>query len=48
MKINVIKVISLAGTALGVVGTLVTSWAEDKKLDNKVAEAVAEALKNNK
>lgn len=48
MKPNVIKI---AGIVLPIIGaglSLATSWFEDKKLDDKVAEKVAEALKNHK
>lgn len=43
---KVIKVASAVLTAAGVGVSLATSWLEDKKLDNKIAEKVAEALKN--
>lgn len=45
------KVIKIAGIVLPIIGaglSLATSWFEDKKLDDKVAEKVAEALKSNK
>lgn len=48
MKPNVIKI---AGIVLPIIGaglSLATSWFEDKKLDDKVAEKVAEALKSGK
>lgn len=48
MKPNVIKI---AGIVLPIIGaglSLATSWFEDKKLDDKVAEKVTEALKNQK
>lgn len=48
MKPNVIKI---AGIVLPIIGaglSLATNWFEDKKLDDKVAEKVAEALKNQK
>lgn len=48
MKPNLIKV---AGIVLPIIGaglSLATNWFEDKKLDDKVAEKVAEALKKQK
>lgn len=48
MKPNLIKV---AGIVLPIVAaglSLVNNWFEDKKLDDKVAEKVAEAFKKQK
>lgn len=45
------NLIKIAGIVLPLVGaglSLATGWLEDKKLDDKVAEKVAEALKNQK
>ena len=41
---KLIKILSVVGAGLGFVGTLITNFANDKELDNKVAKAVAEAL----
>lgn len=44
MKIDVIKVVSVIGTLLGVAGTLVSSYATQKQQDETIAKKVAEAL----
>ena len=44
MGINVIRVASIVGTALGLVGTIVSSWAGEKARDAKIVEEVAKAL----
>lgn len=38
------KVIGIGGTVLGVVATLVSSYASDKKQEETIAKKVAEAL----
>lgn len=48
MKEVVIKSIGLAATVVGLGATLVTDWVNDKKLDAKIAEKVAEALAKEK
>lgn len=43
------KVMKVASVVLPIVGaglSLVTSWFDDKKLDEKIAEKVAEAVNN--
>lgn len=45
------KLIKVAGIVLPIIGaglSLATNWFEDKKLDDKVANKVAEALKKQK
>lgn len=47
-KPNVMKI---AGIVLPIVGaglSMLTGWLEDKKLDDKIAEKISEALENNK
>ena len=41
-----VQVASLAGSVLTVAATLLTGYANDKKLDSKIEEKVAEALAN--
>lgn len=48
MKQNVIKIAGIVLPIIGAALSLATNWFEDKKLDDKVAEKVAEALKNQK
>lgn len=38
------KVISLAGMALGGIGTLLSTWADDKELDALIDEKLDERL----
>lgn len=45
-KFDVVKVVGVVGTVLSVVGTLASSWTNDKKMDETVAKKVEEALKN--
>lgn len=46
MKINIVKVASIAGTVLGIAGTLISGWAGQKTMQDTVAKQVAEALGN--
>ena len=46
MKPNVIKVIGIIASAVGVVASLASSWANEKQTDIKIAEKVAEAVAN--
>ena len=41
---KVVKIIGFAATAIGVVATLLSEWANEKKMDQKIEEAVNEAL----
>lgn len=49
-KIDTVQVVALLGGAFAVVGTMLTNYADDKKLDGvvneKVAKAIAEQLAN--
>jgi fructose-1-phosphate kinase PfkB-like protein len=45
-KINVIKVVNVVGTALGIVASLVTGWAQHKTMEKTVEKCVEAALKN--
>lgn len=44
MNKNVIKIISFVATIIGMGASLVTDWANEKKLDDKIGEKVAETL----
>lgn len=44
MKINIVKVASIAGTVLGIAGTLISGWAGQKSTKETIAKQVAEAL----
>jgi len=44
MKINIVKVASIAGTVLGIAGTLISGWAGNKATKEAIAKQVAEAL----
>lgn len=50
LKIDTVQVIGLLGGAFALAGTALTSYANDKKMDNtineKVAKAIAEQLAN--
>lgn len=46
MKPNVVKIIGLVASAVGVVATLASNWANEKQTDAKIAEKVAEAVAN--
>lgn len=46
MDNKVVKIISIAGTVLGLVGTLVSSWAQQKTIDDTIAREVEKALNN--
>lgn len=44
MKIDLVKVIGIAGTVLGLGATLMSNYASDKKTEKEIEEKVAEAL----
>lgn len=44
MKINIVKVASLAGTLLSLAGMLVSGWAGQKATDEEIAKGIAEAF----
>lgn len=48
MKPNVMKIVSAVLPIVGAGISLANNWMDNKKLDEKVAEKVAEALKQNK
>lgn len=41
-----IKVMGIAASAVGVVATIATNWVNEKNLDNKITDKVAEAIAN--
>lgn len=43
-KVNLMKIAGVALPLLGAGLSLATSWLEDKKLDDKITEKVAEAV----
>lgn len=45
-KKQIFKLISLAGLALGGIGTLLSRWADDQEQDAIIEEKVNEALAN--
>jgi len=44
MNSNLIKILGMAATAIGMGATLITDWVSDKKMDKKIEEKVIEAL----
>ena len=44
MNNKLIKILGMAATAMGIGATLITSWVDDKKMDNKIEQKVIEAL----
>ena len=46
MAFNIVKVVNIAGTVLGIAGTLLTGWAGQKAAKETIAKQVAEALAN--
>ena len=45
-KIDVVKVISIAGTVLGIAASLCGAWANKRIMDNTIDEKVKAALNN--
>ncbi len=45
-KKTIFKLVSLVGMALGGVGTLLSTWADDKELDAMIDEKLNERLAN--
>ena len=43
-KGNIFKLISLAGMALGAIGTLLSNWADDRELDMMIDEKIQKKL----
>lgn len=46
MNNKLVKVIGIAASVVGVVASVATNWANEKKLDDKIAGKVAEAVAN--
>ena len=44
MDSKLIKILSIAATAIGMGATLITDWVNDKKMDGKIEQKVIEAL----
>jgi len=44
MNSKIIKIFGIAATAMSIGATLITSWVDDKKMDEKIAKKVTEAL----
>ena len=47
MNIKVIKIIGVVASVLGATASVVASWANEKKLDDRIATKVAEAVADN-
>ena len=45
MNLNVIKIIGLATTLVGMGAELLSNWVEERKLDEKIDEKIDKALK---
>ena len=43
-KASIIKILGVAATIIGMGATLLTDWVNDKKMDEKIAEKVLEAI----
>lgn len=43
-KTNLIKVLGMAATVIGMGASLLTDWVDDKKMDEKIAKKVLEAI----
>ncbi len=46
MNEKTLKIISISASALAITANMISAWVNDKQLDIKVTEKVAEALKN--
>ena len=46
MQINIVKLISVAGTVLSLIGTVASGWSRDKTMEETVKKEVEKALKN--
>lgn len=46
MNKNLIKIVGLVATAIGMAATIITDWVNDKKMDEKIEEKVNEAFAN--
>lgn len=45
-KIDAVKVISVAGTVLGLVGTLASNWTQKKTMDETIKKEVEKAVQS--
>lgn len=43
-KANIIKILGVAATVIGMGATLLTDWVNEKKMDERIAEKVLEAI----
>ena len=43
---NIVRIIGVAATVLGIGVTLVTDWVNDKRMDERICEKISEALAN--
>lgn len=46
MKINIVKAANIAGTVMGIAGSLLTAWAGQKTAERTITEKVAETFAN--
>ncbi len=46
MNSKLIKILGIAATAMGIGATLITSWVDDKKMDEKITKKITEVLQN--
>ena len=46
MRINIVKLISIAGTVLSLIGSVASGWSRDKTMEETVKKEVEKALKN--
>ena len=44
MNDKLVKIIGIAASVVGVAASIATNWANDKKLDEKIASKVSEAV----
>lgn len=43
---KMVKILGMVATAMGIGATLITSWVDDKKMDEKIIKKINEALAN--
>lgn len=46
VKPNLVTVIKIAGTVMGLAGTLASNWTQDKMIKETIKKEVEKALKN--
>lgn len=44
MGINIVKVAKVTGMLLGIAGTMISTWANNKSTDDTIAKKVADAF----